>query len=95
MTTLVNVRIDENDKRAFTELCNSLGLSVTTAFNMFVKQSIRDQRIPVELALHRPNSETLLAIKEANEGIGLSKAYDSVEELMEALDAEDSVTEKI
>lgn len=87
MMSLVNVRIDEKDKKDFTELCNSLGLSVTTAFNLFVKQAIREQRIPVNLNLRAPNKQTMLAIQEAENGIGLSKAYDTVEELMEALDA--------
>ena len=89
MTTLVNIRIDEEDKKEFTQLCNALGLSVTAAINMFVKQSIREQRIPVELSLRYPNRETIQAIEDARKGIGLSKAYDSIEDLMEALNAED------
>ena len=89
MTTLVNIRIDENDKKEFTKLCNTLGLSVTTAINMFVKQSIREQRIPVDLVVRFPNSETMAVIENSRKGIGLSKAYDTVEDLMEALDAED------
>lgn len=89
MTTLVNVRIDEKDKKAFTELCSSLGLSVTTAFNLFVKQAIREQRIPVDLSMRLPNRETMLAIEEAEKGIGLSKPYKTVDELMEELDATD------
>ncbi|MBR3168405.1 MAG: type II toxin-antitoxin system RelB/DinJ family antitoxin [Lachnospiraceae bacterium] len=89
MTTLVNIRIDENDKKEFTKLCNTLGLSVTTAINMFVKQSIREQRIPVDLVVRFPNSETMVVIENSRKGIGLSKAYDTVEDLMEALDAED------
>ena len=89
MTTLVNIRIDENDKKEFTKLCNTLGLSVTTAINMFVKQSIREQRIPVDLVVRFPNSETMAVIENSRKGIGLSKSYDTVEDLMEALDAED------
>lgn len=89
MTTLVNIRIDEDDKKEFTKLCNTLGLSVTTAINMFVKQSIREQRIPVDLVVRFPNSETMAVIENSRKGIGLSKAYDTVEDLMEALDAED------
>ena len=95
MTTLINIRIDENDKKAFTELCNSLGLSVSTAFNIFVKQSIREQRIPVDLCVRKLRKETVMAIEEAERGIGLSKPYNTVYELMEALDAEDKDSEKI
>ena len=89
MTTLVNIRIDEKDKKDFTELCSNLGLSVTAAFNLFVKQSIREQRIPVDLSLRSARRETIQAIEEASKGIGLSDAYNTVEELKNVLDAED------
>ena len=36
MTTLVNIRLDEKDKIAITDLCNVLGLSVSVTFNLFV-----------------------------------------------------------
>lgn len=84
--TLINVRIDESDKKEFAELCNKLGLSISTAFNLFIKQSIRDQRIPVELALRTPNKNTVTAIEDANKGIGLSDEYSSVEELADKLE---------
>ena len=90
MTTLVNVRIEETDKKAFTDLCNSLGLSVSTAFNLFVKQSIREQRLPVSLSLNR---ETRTVIEEAEKGIGLSRPFDSVEQLRESLDASDQISQ--
>ena len=87
MTALVNIRIDENDKKEFTKLCNTLGLSVTTAINMFIKQSVREQRIPVDLMLKTPNSETMAVIEDSGKETGLSKAYDTVEDLAKTLDA--------
>ena len=87
MTTLVNIRIDEKDKKDFTELCSNLGLSVTAAFNLFVKQSIREQRIPVDLSLRSARRETIQAIEETSKEIGLS--YNTVEELKNVLDSED------
>ncbi len=89
MTTLVNIRIDEKDKKDFTELCSKLGLSVTAAFNLFVKQSIREQRIPVDLSLRSARKETIQAIEDTHKGIGLSEAYNTVEDLKKVLDAED------
>ena len=88
MTILVNIRIDENDKKEFTKLCNTLGLSVTTAVNMFIKQSIREQRIPVDLMLRMPNSETMVVIEDSGKRTGLSKAYDTVEDLAKTLDTD-------
>ena len=60
---------------------------MTTAFNIFAKTVVRQQRIPFELSLDIPNSETLAAIDDVNKGRNLSKTFHSVEELMEDLNA--------
>ena len=36
--TTVSVRMDENLKRDFDEICNELGLSMTTAITMLAKK---------------------------------------------------------
>ena len=64
-------------------------MSMTTAFTIFAKKVVREQRIPFEIGGEIPNAETRKALDDARKGIGLSKAYNSVEELMEALNAED------
>ncbi|MCI8937888.1 MAG: type II toxin-antitoxin system RelB/DinJ family antitoxin [Lachnospiraceae bacterium] len=35
------------------------------AFNIFVRQSLREGRIPFDISLNQPNSETLAAMLEA------------------------------
>ncbi len=85
--TNVNIRMDEGLKKQFDKLCNELGLNMTTAFNIFAKTVVRQQRIPFELSLDIPNSETLAAIDDVNKGRNLSKTFHSVEELMEDLNA--------
>ena len=63
---------------------------MTTALNMFIKKVIREQRIPFELSLNKPNLETLIAMKEA-ERIAKDpnvKSYNTVEEVMKALEEE-------
>ncbi len=47
--SMMNLRIDENDKKEFNDLCNYLGLSMTTAINMFIKQSNREKRLSLDL----------------------------------------------
>ena len=64
-------------------------MSMTTAFTIFAKKVVREYRIPFEIGGEMPNAETRKALDDARKGIGLSKAYNSVEELMEALNAED------
>lgn len=87
--TNINIRIDENLKRQFEEFCNEMGMSMTTAFNIYAKKVVRENRIPFEISRETPNSVTKQAIKDAEEGIGLSQAFSSVNEVMEYLNAED------
>lgn len=87
--TSVSIRMDAELKRQFEEFCADVGMSMTTAFTVFAKKAVRENRIPFEVCGDIPNEETRKAIEEARRGIGLSKAYDSVKELMEALNAED------
>ena len=49
--TTVSVRMDENLKRDFDEICNELGLSMTTAITMLAKKMTREQRLPFELSV--------------------------------------------
>ena len=85
--TNVNIRMDETLKQQFERLCNELGLNMSTAFNVFAKTMVRQQRIPFEIALNTPNAETLAAIDDVNHRRNLSKTFHSVEELMEDLNA--------
>lgn len=87
--TNVNIRMDESTKIAFDKFCNEIGLSVSSAFNIFAKTVVREQRIPFELTTEIPNEETKKAIENVRNGIGLSKGFHSVAELMENLYADD------
>ena len=46
----LTIRIDNNDKQEFARICEKIGLSVSTAFNVFVKSVIREEKIPFELS---------------------------------------------
>ncbi len=85
--TNINIRMDEQLKKQFDHLCNELGMNMTTAFNIFAKTMVRQQRIPFEVSLDTPNAETLAAIDDVNHGRNLSRTFSSVEELMEDLNA--------
>ncbi len=91
VTTNVNIRMEPETKAAFEQFCNEIGLSVSTAFNIFAKKVVREQRIPFELTTDVPNATTATALENARKGIGLSKSFHSVSELMEDLNADDSV----
>ncbi len=86
--TNINIRIDEDLKKEFDNLCNKLGLTMTTAFNIFAKTVVRQQRIPFEISLDIPNAETIAAIKEVQEmkKDPKKKLYSSFDELLKDIE---------
>ena len=84
----VNVRIDGNIKADAEAVFSELGLTPSTAINLFYKQVIRTQSIPFPLKTDIPNRKTKKALKEAEKiekHPDKYKKYDSVKELMEDL----------
>lgn len=87
--TNINIRMDENLKRDFDKMCGKLGMNMTTAFNIFAKTVVRQQGIPFPIVLDTPNSETLAAIEDVNRRRNLRGPFNSVQALMEDLNADD------
>jgi len=58
---LINFRVEEEDKKGMELVCSELGLSMSTAFNLFVKKVVREKRIPFELSIDPFYSEENLA----------------------------------
>jgi DNA-damage-inducible protein J len=56
--TSMNIRMDSEVKRQAQELFAQFGLDLTTAVNMFLRQSIRQRGIPFTLQLDPFHSET-------------------------------------
>ena len=48
----LTIAMDKNDKEKFINLVDELGLNVSTAINMFVQQSIRENALPLNLKLN-------------------------------------------
>ena len=83
----VTLRVDEDLKKKADELFSELGLNLTTAFNIFLRQSIREQQIPFKITKNIPNAVTLAAMDTSEKEEDLYGPYDSIEDLMEALNA--------
>ena len=46
----ISARIDSKDKSDFDRFCNNVGLSASTAINLFVKAVLRENRISFDIA---------------------------------------------
>lgn len=85
-TTNLNICTDKDIKEQVDAIFSELGLTMTTAINMFLRTTIREHGIPFELKLDVPNETTAI-----EEGCRIAHdssvpAYTSMEALKEALE---------
>lgn len=59
--TSTNIKIDPKVKQQAQQLFDDLGMSLSTAVNMFLRQAIREQAIPFRIGAPEPNYETIAA----------------------------------
>ena len=86
-TTNFSVRMDSDIKKQCETLYNELGMTLTTAINVFLRQSLRSGGFPFEIRLEQPNRETIAAMAEA-ERIAhdpYARHYSDVEEALREL----------
>lgn len=81
---LINFRIDETTKRQLEQICNELGITMSTAFNIFAKKVIREKRIPFDVSIDPFYSESNMkaieeSIKESQEGKVVVKTMEELE----------------
>lgn len=54
----LNIRINEDDKREFDKFCSEVGMSMSTAISMFIKNVNRRQKFPFEVSTLDENGFT-------------------------------------
>lgn len=54
-----SIRMDEDLKRQFDELCVDFGMNATTAFNVFARAVVRERKIPFEIKASETNKEAV------------------------------------
>ena len=86
--TNLNIRTDAEIKAAAEQLFEALGLSMSTAVNIFLRQAIRQGGLPFEVKLDIPNETTAAAIAEGRALLRdkNAKGYTSMDDLRAALE---------
>lgn len=72
----ISARIDSEDKKAFDSFCNDVGISSSSAINLFIKNVIRNNEIPFKIIgdpFHSKSNMKFLkeGIQSLNEGKGV------------------------
>ncbi len=88
-TIPTQIRIDADIKRLSSELFSNLGLDMSSAVNIFLRQCILRNGLPFKVAMPEYSKETIDAMLEAKQ-IARDpdvKGYTNMDDLMEALDS--------
>ena len=87
-TTTVSIRMDSELKRRFEQFCEDVGMNMTTAFTIFAKKVVNENRTPFDIGREIPNEETLAAIDEVRRmkaDPSLGKSYTDAREMVRDL----------
>lgn len=85
-----SISLDADVKAKAQELFADFGLDLSTAINIFLRQSIRENCIPFTIQREVPNADTIAAMKEADDMVNHPERYetfDNMADLMKALEA--------
>lgn len=86
-TVNFSVRINKDIKTRSEVIFSELGLTLTSAINIFLRKSIQEGGIPFDLRISDVNRETLLAMAEADNisKDNDTKQYENIEEALAEL----------
>lgn len=87
MATL-NIQVDEKVEKEAEKLFSDFGMDISTAVNIFLRQSIRENCIPFSIEREVPNADTIAAMREAEDmkkNPEKYKGYHDVDEMMRDL----------
>ena len=91
-TSPTQIRIDSKVKAEANELFSELGIDMSSAVNIFLRQCILHGGLPFKVEVPKFNAETLAAMQEARDimsGKIQATSYNTTDELLKALNAED------
>ena len=88
LTSVINVQVDSATKKEATAILNDLGLSMSAAINLFLKQVVKRDGLPFEVVNPKPSKELCKALKEAEKIVNNTDkylGYRDMDKLKEAL----------
>lgn len=86
-----NISIDSDIKEKAQEMFADLGLDLSTAVNIFLRQAVRENCIPFPIQREVPNDDTIAAMREAEAMAGdpdAYRSYDSFAQLLAEVEAD-------
>lgn len=84
-TTTMNIRIEPKLKEEVEEILKDLGMNIADAVNIYFRQIVLTDSIPLQIKRPKYNKETLEAIEEADKIMEHPEEYKSYEDVGEIL----------
>ncbi|MBS5009167.1 MAG: type II toxin-antitoxin system RelB/DinJ family antitoxin [Streptococcus mitis] len=84
--TSMSIRLDSEVKEQAQQVFSNLGMDMTTAINIFLRQAIQYQGLPFDVRLDE-NRKLLEVLTDLDQNRNMSQSFESVSELMENLRA--------
>ena len=84
--TSMSIRLDSEVKEQAQQVFSNLGMDMTTAINIFLRQAIQYQGLPFDVRLDE-NRKLLEVLTDLDQNRNMSKSFESVSDLMEDLRA--------
>ena len=88
-TTTMSIRMDRTVKEQSQQLFKSLGMDMTTAINIFLRQALIKRGLPFEVTAEGADSIMMQRLAEAENDHDIHGPFNTVQELMEDLNADD------
>ena len=84
--TSMSIRLDSEVKEQAQQVFNNLGMDMTTAINIFLRQAIQYQGLPFDVKLDE-SRKLLEVLTDLDQNRNMSQSFESVSDLMEDLRA--------
>lgn len=83
--TSVTIRLNKSIKQQAQQLFSDLGIDMTTAINLFLRQSIQYNGLPFQVCKN-PNKTTISAINDTAD-VNMIGPFNSISDLVDSLNA--------
>lgn len=88
MSSTITVRVDDFTKKRASSIAEDFGFDLSSVLRAYMKQIVRENRIPLALEYPAPNEESLASIEEAKSILAKGdKGYASAREMFAAMEA--------
>ncbi|MCD8180614.1 MAG: type II toxin-antitoxin system RelB/DinJ family antitoxin [Firmicutes bacterium] len=89
--TTISLRFDDDMKKELDDMCDEMGMNLTTFFMIYAKKALRERRIPFDIAAPLDpfySEKNMKQIKKADSQVKDGKVITKTMEELEAMEVE-------